>query len=166
MVSYGVALAGLIISATLYLHVGAKYVFVRILSGTPHLQSNSFVHWGTWFSCTFVLGAISFVLAEAIPIFTYIIALVGSVCFTPLAMILPGWLWLYDHGHYRKGGLVNMTIYLLHWGMILLGFFFMIGATYGVAEEIKAAYASGAIGMSNAPLKQSISLANTNQTVL
>lgn len=126
--------------------MGAKYVFVRLLANTRHLQSNSWVHWGTWFSSTFVLGAIAFVLAEAIPIFTYIIALVGSVCFAPLAMILPGWLWLYDHGHYRKGGLVKLTAYLLHWGMVLLGLFFLVGATYGVSVQIKAAHDSGEIG--------------------
>lgn len=126
--------------------MGAKYVFVRILGNTRHLQSNSVVHWGTWIACTVVLGAIAFVLAEAIPIFTYIIALVGSVCFSPLAMSLPGWLWLYDHGHYRKGSLLQKVVYLLHWGMVLLGIFFLVGATYGVAEQIKAAYDSGAIG--------------------
>lgn len=128
------------------MQVGAKYVFVRLLSGTKHLQSNSAVHWATWMACTIILGAVAFVLAEAIPIFTYIIALVGSVCFAPLAMILPGWLWLYDHGHYRKGSLAKKTAYLLHWGMILLGLFFLVGATYGVVMQIKAAYDSGTIG--------------------
>jgi hypothetical protein len=61
-------------------------------------------------------------------------------------MILPGWFWLYDHGHYRKGTPRQILCYWLHWGMILLGVFFLVGATYGVALEIKEAYASGTIG--------------------
>lgn len=94
-----------------------------------------------------MLGAISFILAEAIPIFNYLIALVGSVCFAPLAMCLPGFLWLHSNGHYRRGTLVQKVIYLLHWGMVLLGIFFLVGATYGVVIQIIDAYATGAIGM-------------------
>ncbi|KAL4754966.1 hypothetical protein BDW72DRAFT_85409 [Aspergillus terricola var. indicus] len=146
MVSYGVALLGLIVSGTLYLHVAAKYVFVRVLSKTQHLQSNTLVHWTVWFSCTTILGALAFVLASAIPIFNYLLALVGSVCFAPLAMSLPGWLWLYDHGEYREGNLVKKAAYGLHVGLVLLGVFFCVGATYGVVVEIVDAYDSGLIG--------------------
>ncbi|RDW76594.1 putative neutral amino acid permease [Aspergillus mulundensis] len=146
MVSYGVALLGLIVSGTLYLHVGAKYVFVRLLHRTHHLQSNTLTHWTTWFACTTILGALAFVLASAIPIFNYLIALVGSVCFAPLAMSLPGWLWLYDHGEYRKGNVGQKVVWVLHVGLVLLGLFFCVGATYGVVVEIVDAYESGVIG--------------------
>jgi hypothetical protein len=111
------------------------------------LQANTVTHWGTWLACTIVLGAISFILAEAIPIFNYLIALVGSLCFAPLAISLPGLLWLHDHGHYLKGSLVQKVKFVLHIGMVLLGIFFLVGATYGVIIQIKAAYAEGTIGM-------------------
>jgi hypothetical protein len=128
--------------------IGAKYVFVRVLGKSRHLQANTVVHWGTWFACTTILGALAFVLASAIPIFNYLIALVGSVCFAPLAMSLPGWLWLHSHGHYRKGTLVQKIVYLLHIGLVLLGLFFLVGATYGVIQQIIDAYDTGLIGMS------------------
>ncbi|PGH12222.1 hypothetical protein AJ79_04402 [Helicocarpus griseus UAMH5409] len=146
MVSYGVGLIGLVVSGCLYLHVAAKYLFVRILRDTRHLQSNSIIHWAVWFGCTISLGAISFVVAEAIPIFNYLVALLGSVCFGPLAMILPGWLWLYDHGHYRKGTFVEKIVYLLHVLLVLFGLFFSVGATYGVVLQIIDAYKTGLIG--------------------
>jgi len=60
--------------------------------------------------------------------------------------MIPGWFWLYDHGHYRKGSPLQRLYYWLHWGMILLGAFFLVGATYGVVLEIKEAYANGTIG--------------------
>lgn len=120
---------------------------MRILGNTRHLQANTAVHWVTWMGCTISLGAISFILAESIPIFNYLIALVGSVCFAPLAMCLPGFLWLHSNGHYRTGTLVQKVIYLLHWDMVLLGVFFLVGATYGVVIQIIDAYATGAIGM-------------------
>ncbi|KAH8810727.1 transmembrane amino acid transporter protein-domain-containing protein [Xylogone sp. PMI_703] len=146
MVAYGIALIGLVVSACIYLHVSAKYIFVRVLRNSRHLQSNTFVHWATWISCIIGLAAISFIFAEAIPIFNYLNALTGSICFAPLAMMLPGWLWLYDHGHYRKGSATQQIIYWLHWAMIGLGVFFLVGATYGVILQINQAYADGTIG--------------------
>lgn len=146
MVSYGIGLVGLIVSACLYLHVAAKYIFVRILRDSRHLQSNTIVHWGTWLGCTFGLASISFILAEAIPIFNYLLALTGSICFAPLALSLPGWLWLYDHGSYRKGSLWQQLFYWFHIFLIVLGLFFLGAGTYGVVLEIKDAYATGLIG--------------------
>lgn len=78
MVAYGVGLIGLVVSACLYLHVAAKYLFVRILRGSRHLQSNTMVHWGTWLGLTFGLAVLAFVLAEAIPIVSLPLSLFPS----------------------------------------------------------------------------------------
>jgi len=145
-VSYGIGLIGLIVSATLYLHVAAKYLFVRILRNSQHLQKNTMVHWVTWLSCTFGLSSISFILAEAIPIFNFLIALTGSICFAPMALALPGFLWLYDHKAYRSGTMLQKLIYALHAFLPVLGLFICVGGTYGVVESIIAAYADGEIG--------------------
>ncbi|KAK5174386.1 uncharacterized protein LTR77_001466 [Saxophila tyrrhenica] len=144
--AYAVGFIGLIVSACLYLHVASKYVFVRILRHSKHLQANTFVHWGTWLGCIVGLCAVAFILAESIPIFNYLVAITGSVCFAPLAIMLPGYLWVYDHPHWRSGGAEKMIVYYLHVGMIALGAFICIGGTYGVAIEIKGAYDSGLIG--------------------
>lgn len=147
MVAYGIGLIGLIVSACLYLHVAAKYLFVRILRDTKHLQANTAVHWGTWLGCTFGLAFISFILAEAIPIFSYLLALTGSICFAPLALMLPGWFWLYDHGEWRTATMAKQLAYWAHWLLILLGIFFLVGGTYGTVQLIIDAYADGSIGM-------------------
>lgn len=144
-VAYGIALPGLIISGCLYVHVAAKYMFVRILRNSRHLQSNSVVHWGTWLGCTTGMAAISFILACAIPIFNYVLALVGALCFAPLAISLPGWLWLYSHGEYLRGNILRKALYGFHVGLILLGLFLAVGGTYGVIVQINQAYADGVI---------------------
>lgn len=145
-VAYGIGLIGLIVSACLYLHVASKYLFVRILRNSKHLQQNSVVHWVTWLSCTFGLAAIAFILAEAVPIFNYLVALTGSICFAPLAIILPGFLWLNDFKHYRKGHAGQQAMYYAHWFLPLLGAFLCVGGTYGVVQTIINAYAAGTIG--------------------
>ncbi|PKY06335.1 hypothetical protein P168DRAFT_264929 [Aspergillus campestris IBT 28561] len=145
-VSYGIALPGLIISGSLYVHVAAKYLFVRMLRNSRHLQANTPTHWGTWLGCTVSMSAIAFVLSCAIPIFTYVLALVGSLCFAPLSISLPGWLWLWSHGNYRRGWGVRQTIiWGLHVVQVLLGLFMMVGGTYGVIVQILGAYNSGRI---------------------
>lgn len=144
-VAYGIALPGLIISGCLYVHVAAKYLFVRILRTSRHLQANTLVHWGTWLSCTIGMAAISFILACAIPIFNYVLALVGALCFAPLAITLPGWLWLYSHGHYWQGGILRKLIYGFHVFLIFLGAFMAVGGTYGVIVQINEAYRDGQI---------------------
>ena len=134
------------VSGCLYLHVAAKYVFVRILRNSSHLQRNTVVHWGTWLGCTTILGALAFILAQAIPIFSYLIALTGSICFAPIAICLPGYLWLYDHPEYKSGGIGKKAIWGLHILLIVIGAFLCVGGTYEVVEQIMEAYKSGMIG--------------------
>jgi hypothetical protein len=145
-VSYGIGLVGLVVSACLYLHVAAKYLFVRILRNSKHLQVNTVVHWGVWLSCTIGLASLAFILAEAIPIFSYLIALTGSICFAPLAIMLPGWLWLHDHPDWRKGGALKMAAYYMHFLLIAIGAFLCVGGTYGTVKAVIAAYADGTVG--------------------
>lgn len=144
-VAYGVGLTGLLVSACLYIHVAAKYLFVRMLRDSVHLQKNSFVHWSVWLGCTLSMSIVSFLLASGVPIFNYLLALAGSLTFSPLALGLPGYLWIYDHGHYRKGNWWQVLVYYLNWAMIGLAVFLTIGGTYGVIQNIIDAYASGEI---------------------
>lgn len=149
IVAYAVGFIGLWVSACLYLHVAAKYLFVRILRNSKHLQSNTVVHWSTWLGCTCGLCAVAWVLASAIPIFNYLISLTGSICFAPLALMIPAYLWMWDHKEYRTGSMWQKTVYCLHALQILLGAFLCIGGTYGVIVEIIGAYDTGAIGKSD-----------------
>jgi hypothetical protein len=92
------------------------------------------------------MSAVSFLLASGIPIFNYLLALAGSLTFSPLALGLPGYLWVYDHQHYRKGKMWQVIVYYLNWLMIALSVFLTIGGTYGVIQNIIDAYSQGLIG--------------------
>ncbi|GFF98792.1 hypothetical protein IFM53868_09977, partial [Aspergillus udagawae] len=84
-VCYGFALPGLIVTTTLVIHVAGKYIFVRILRGSKHLTSSSFIHWGTWLSCTFAIAISAYVIASAIPVFGGLVSLVGALLGTLMA---------------------------------------------------------------------------------
>ncbi|KAF9885005.1 hypothetical protein FE257_000828 [Aspergillus nanangensis] len=158
-VSYGVGLLGIIVTGCLYVHVSAKYIFVRILRGSVHLQSNTLIHWTTWLSCTIGLSIIAFVMAAAIPIFNYLLGLAGSLGFAPIALILPPWLWIFDHGHWRSASLIKACVYYMHWIWILIGVFMTVGGTYGILQSVVDAYNSGAIGSTFSCADNSVSTA-------
>lgn len=141
--AYGVGLIGLCVSGALFVHVSAKYAFVRILRRSKHLQANTAVHWGTWFGCVACMTIISFLIASGVPIFNYLLSLAGSIAFAPLALGLPGWLYLYDHPW--GGNLWRKTVYVLHIILIVLSAFLTIGGTYGVIVQIMDAYKDGSI---------------------
>ncbi|ORY31432.1 putative N amino acid transport system protein [Naematelia encephala] len=146
-VSYGIGLIGLAVSGVIYAHVGAKYLFVRILRNSRHLQQKTPTHWMVWLGCTFGLCAISFILAEAVPIFNYLVALTGSICFAPLALMLPAVYYFYDdYDKIRTGTMVEKFEWVCNVAIFCLGLFFLGSGTYAVAESIKAAYADGQIG--------------------
>ncbi|KAI1148542.1 transmembrane amino acid transporter [Nemania diffusa] len=144
-VAYGVGITGLLVSACLYIHVAAKYLFVRILRNSRHLQQDSAVHWTVWLMCTLGMSVVSFLIASGIPIYNYLLALAGSLTFAPLALGLPGYLWVHDHQHYRKGKAWQVLVYYLNWLMMALAVFLTIGGTYGVIQQIIDAYATGEV---------------------
>ncbi|KAK8042440.1 N amino acid transport system protein [Apiospora phragmitis] len=145
-ISYGIALVGLIASGAINQHIASKYVFVRVLRNSRHLQSSTITHWVTWVGITFTIGAIAFILAESITIFNYILSLAGSICFAPMALIMPGFLYLHDFAAYRKGTIVQKTKWMLHICLILLGVFVAVCGTYATVMSIKEAYSNAEIG--------------------
>lgn len=103
------------------LQLAAKYLFVRILRDSPHLQSKTKTHWGVWLGSSIGVGIVGFIVAEAIPFFGTLLGLVGSVCFTPLAVIFPMTFWLYDHWHYKNGSLGRKLFWAFHILFIFIG---------------------------------------------
>ncbi|KAM0552396.1 hypothetical protein ACHAPJ_007956 [Fusarium lateritium] len=96
-IAYGIALPGLVISATLSTHVASKYPFVRILRGSRHLVANTPTHWITWIGSVSAVAITAYVVASGIPVFNELVSLVGALpgtlqCFQPM-----GCMWLYDN---------------------------------------------------------------------
>lgn len=128
-ISYGIALPGLIIGVGIYQHVAAKYLFVRFLRGTRHLQSNTVIHWSTWLGVNLFLGGAAFVVAEAVPILNYLLGLAGALCFAPFSLLYPALLWMYDYKGYRTGHAGQKLKYAMHALIVALAAFMIVGGT-------------------------------------
>lgn len=153
-ICYGIALPGLIFTCFYNAHFSAKYAFVRILRGLPHLQSNSVRHWVTWLSLVFVVVAIGFIIAGAIPFFDNLLALMGSLIGSIFMLIFPGILVIYELKH-RENPEFNTGLcgfIRKQWSKILLsvfaigfGCFVLVGGLYGSVQSIRQSYIDGTV---------------------
>ncbi|KAH0040861.1 amino acid transporter, partial [Aureobasidium melanogenum] len=144
-ISYGISLPGLIIGVGIYQHVAAKYAFVRLLRDSKHLQANTIVHWSTWLGINLALGTIAYIVAEAVPILNYLLALASALCFAPFSLVFPALLWMNDYRSLRSGTAAQKLKYGLHALIVVLGAFMVVGGTYAVGVSIKEAFANGLI---------------------
>lgn len=127
-IAYGIALPSLIVSAGIFNHSAAKYAFVRVLRGSPHFQQNTRQHWACWIGLNILMGALAFVFAEAIPVFIYMLSRAGSICFAPMSLIFPAWIWFYDLGaRARADGVRGKSMIVLHAMIVAVGAFLTVG---------------------------------------
>ncbi|KAF3401689.1 N amino acid transport system protein [Penicillium rolfsii] len=140
--AYGIALPGLFVTAILLTHIPSKYVFLRILRGSSHLNSNSAIHWMTWLGCTFGVTLTAFIVASAIPIFGGLVSLVGALLGTVLCFQPMGFMWLCDN--WTKGKQVPTLKWRLTvvWCIFVIvsGTFLVVAGTYGLVDGIIASY--------------------------
>jgi hypothetical protein len=144
-ICYGIGLPGILASTIINQHLAAKYFFVRILRDTPHLQARTKTHWVTWFGATIGVGIGGFIIAEAIPFFGTLLSFVSAISFTPLAIIIPMTLWLWDFADYRKGSIKKKLIWSFHVLMILIGLFQVVAGAYAAIQDIIDQYAAGTV---------------------
>lgn len=144
--AYGVAFPGLVAVGMICVHVPAKSLFVRLLRGTHHLTENTVKHWVVWLSCTTACGLAGWLLAEAIPFFTSLVSLIGSMGFGPLGVCLPPFLWFSMHRGYRTGSARQQALWWVHIGMLMLGLLIVIGGTYANISNIVDQLQAGNVG--------------------
>lgn len=162
-ISYGIALPGLFYSCFFQTHLAAKYAFVRILKGSPHLQSNTKTHWTTWISMVLIVTIVGFLIAGSIPFFEDLLSLIGSLLGTSFCLILPAFMALYEIGDKtvtkKFRGLkwiikafknstntwLSFLITVLATLSIVGGIFISGGGVYGSVASIIEGYSTGSI---------------------
>jgi hypothetical protein len=128
-ICYGIAMPGMVIGNGLYQHVAAKYLFVRILRNTDHLQKGTVIHWSTWLGVNAILGVAIFIISEAVPILNYLLGFAGSLFSAPFCLIFPAVFWYHDykrreHNNAKDKALLGFNVFVG-----LLGMFVVIGGT-------------------------------------
>jgi len=140
-VCYGLALPGLIVSTTLFVHFASKYFFMRILRGSTHLVRNTPTHWITWIGCTAGNALVSYIVASAIPVFGGLVSLIGALLGTLMSLQPMGCMWLYDNWRKSRTG---SWYFWAGWSIFIItaGWFLTIAGTYGSIVGIIDSYAA------------------------
>jgi len=113
--------------------IPAKYLFIRLLRGTKHLNSNGIVHWATWLGCTGGVTIIAYIIASAIPVFGGLVSLIGALLGTMMCFQPYGCMWLYDNWHKGKKSKSAKWCLMVGWSafVIIIGTFMTVAGTYG-----------------------------------
>ncbi|KAI7157232.1 amino acid transporter [Hortaea werneckii] len=94
-VAYGIALPTIVIAGIIYAHVAAKYIYVRLFRGTPHMSKRTWLSLGTWLGLVILLWVIAWIIAESIPVFNNLLGIISALFASWFTYGLSGVLWLF-----------------------------------------------------------------------
>lgn len=122
----------------------AKYIFVRMMRGSKHLNNNSYIHWMTWIGSTLGVTILAYIIASAIPVFGGLVSLTGALLGTLLSFQPYGFMWLYDNWTNGKSSPTLSWRLMVAWcGFVIVsGTFLMIAGTYGAVVDIANSYSA------------------------
>ncbi|GAA5856123.1 hypothetical protein JCM9279_004919 [Rhodotorula babjevae] len=144
-IAYGLALPGLIVSAMLFVHLPAKWVFVRALRDTEHLARETRTHYVVWFSCVAGCLAFSYVVASAVPFFGGLLGLASALFGTLLVIGAEPCMWIYDLRHCIKDRSARPRFFtlgvIINFAILLIAALCLVGGTYGSIKSIVDSYA-------------------------
>ena len=121
-VAYGIAIPTIIIAGVIYGHVAAKYIYVRIFRGTKHMGKRTLLSVGSWAGITLILWVIAWIIAESIPDFNDLLALISSLFAAWFTYGISGIFWLFlNWGGYTRNW-KKMSLTAVNIGLVLMGF--------------------------------------------
>ncbi|KAJ7783489.1 transmembrane amino acid transporter protein-domain-containing protein [Mycena maculata] len=147
--SFGIALGNFLIAGGLYSHTAAKIIFVRLFRHTEHMYTHTVLGWVVWIVLCFGAVAIAFILAIAVPIFSYLIGIAASLFASWYTYGIAGFFWMHDSYHLKGGwpgirGRPGQCVLAVL--TILAGAFICVAGTYVSVKLIAQAYSEGLVG--------------------
>jgi len=94
-IAWGIAIPTIIIAGVIYGHVASKYVYVRIFRGTRHMSKRTWLATGSWATIALTLWVVAWIIAESIPNFNDLLALVSSLFAAWFTYGISGVFWLF-----------------------------------------------------------------------
>ncbi|KAH7125434.1 N amino acid transport system protein [Dendryphion nanum] len=120
-IAFGIALPTIIIAGVINGSVAAKYIYIRLWKGTNVIHQKSFKSNGSWVAICAILWFVSWVIAESIPNFNSLLALIGATFCSWFSYGIPGGLWLYMNKSCLFSSALKGALTILNCGIFLLG---------------------------------------------
>jgi hypothetical protein len=138
-VAWGLAIPTIIVAGVIYGHVASKYIYVRIFRGTKHMSKRTFLAVGSWMAITLTLWVIAWIIAESIPNFNDLLALISSLFAAWFTYGISGIFWLFlNYGQYTKNWrkicltVANIGLFAMGAGICGMGLY---ASGYSIANE-------------------------------
>ncbi|KAG6005979.1 hypothetical protein E4U21_007472 [Claviceps maximensis] len=127
-VAYAIVLPAVLSTGLVFGHTAIKYLYVvamRAMKSTHQLTDSSAKSWATWVSCAIVFWTLSFLIANAIPIFDSILAIASATFIAWFTFGISGIFW-YHRNWEDKFERRNMPLAVVN-ALIILQALFMNG---------------------------------------
>lgn len=150
-VSFSFMIPTLIFLGVLYASVSARFVFFRIFEGTRHKSEHTVVGWASWAGILALTWILAFVIAEVIPFFSDLLALMSALFDSFFGWIFWGTAYLrmrradLGPGFWKKRGLRGYVGFVVNITIIIIGFYFLGPGTYVSVKSILLSYAGGSV---------------------
>ncbi|KZV78857.1 hypothetical protein EXIGLDRAFT_736347 [Exidia glandulosa HHB12029] len=138
-IAFSFAIPTIVFLGSLYASVTARFVFFRIFPPTsPHRTQNTALGWTTWAGILAATWLLAFVIAEVIPFFSDMLALMSSLFDGWFGFIFWGMAYLSLHAtkEARWGTPLRSAETVLNYGLILFGLYTLVAGTYVSIESI------------------------------
>jgi len=132
----------LLFLGVLYASVTARFVFFRIFEGTRHKSSHTVIGWASWAGILALTWVGAFIIAEVIPFFADLLALMSSLFDSFFGWIFWGVAYLRmrraDHGpnFYKVRGWRGWVGAIINVFIIMVGIYFLTVGTYASVDQI------------------------------
>lgn len=120
-IAYGVAIPTIVIAGVINGHVASKHVYFRIWRGTDVPHQKTFLSFGSWVGIVAAVWVVAFVLAQSLPDFHHLLALVSAMFCGWFSFGLTGFFYLYRNADaIRRGEKIVGAVFNV--GIIIMGF--------------------------------------------
>lgn len=120
-VAWGIALPTIIIAGVIFAHVTVKYIYLRVFTGTKHLNSRGWIATGSWVALAIGSWAIAWIIAESIPVFSDLLGFISALFASWFSYGLPGICWFYLNWGTCTRGAKKIGLSIVNWMLIILG---------------------------------------------
>jgi hypothetical protein len=146
-IAFGIAIPNFLVAGSLYSHTAAKLILLRLFRKSQHLHSHTVTGWAVWTILILIMNSAAFVLAVAVPIFSYLIGIAASLFASWYTYGIAGAFWLHDAYYITRDGAAAwrrqpiMTILSIL--TFAAGGFICVAGTYVTVDLIVKAYENG-----------------------
>lgn len=135
-VAYGIAIPTIVVAGVIYAHVATKNIYVRMWRKTNVMNEKSFRSLGSWYGLTIILWVVAWVIANAIPVFSQLLGLLGALFCTWFSMILPAAWWLMMNKKQLTANWKKISLTIINIAIALIGLALCGLGVWGAAVDI------------------------------